>query len=75
MKMSSSSGVVLCMKCQSSHIDITGWVDRGAITVCSNCGCKGFIAGVSIGRADLSVKQVNEAQRDMAKPKYINRCV
>lgn len=67
-----SSGVIVCMKCQSSHIDIISWLNRGAVTICSSCGCKGFIAGVSIGRVDLSVEQVNQAKRDMAKPKLLS---
>lgn len=39
-----------------------------AITQCASCGCKGFIAGLSIGRVELHIEQINAAQRDMALP-------
>ena len=67
-----SSGVILCLKCGSSHIDVNHWSRHGAVTECANCGNRGFIAGLSIGRVDLHTEQINAAQRDMALP-AVNR--
>ena len=63
-----TSGVILCLQCGSSHIDINHWKRQGAVTECANCGCKGFISCLSIGRVNLQPDQIVKAQRDMALP-------
>ncbi|CVK17543.1 hypothetical protein SPSPH_018390 [Sporomusa sphaeroides DSM 2875] len=63
-----TSGVILCLQCKSSHVDILHWTGQGAVTQCANCGCQGFIACLSIGRVELHNEQINKAQRDMALP-------
>lgn len=63
-----TSGVILCFKCHSSHVDVLYWVRQGAITECVECGCKGFISGLSIGRVLLHNEQINQAKKDMAQP-------
>ena len=63
-----TSGVILCLQCQSSHVDVLYWTRLGAVTQCANCGCKGFISCLSIGRVNLQPEQIIKAQRDMALP-------
>ncbi|MBP1764407.1 MAG: hypothetical protein H6Q65_1465, partial [Firmicutes bacterium] len=40
-----SSGVVVCIRCGSSAVDIVKWVDNCAVMRCSHCGNRAATVG------------------------------
>lgn len=64
-----TSGIVLCMTCGSSHVDVIAWQNGCAVTSCAACGGKGAMIGISIGRAQIGNVHIRQAQRDIALPK------
>jgi len=63
-----SSGVVVCIRCGSSAVDIVKWVDNCAVMRCSHCGNRAATVGFTIGRVELTKQQHVDCLRDLALP-------
>ena len=67
----SMAGILFCMICGSSRVDIVGWIGLGHAAVrCSNCGKTGDLYGFTVGRCyTMNRDAVQEAYDDQALPR------
>ncbi|GAB6178973.1 hypothetical protein JCM14036_02920 [Desulfotomaculum defluvii] len=68
---------LFCLKCGSEIVDINNW-KMGTTTaevICTRCGNKGLIQGLTVGRVVLNGRQLAEASEDKAIPWWLRESV
>lgn len=65
--MTVTCGVLFCTNCGSSAVDVCSWesLDQ-AILECYDCGHTAIVEGFSVGRVQLTGKQLQAAAGDVA---------
>jgi hypothetical protein len=64
--MSEFVSVIFCRRCSSRYVEIKEWNDKTAIVYCRSCGNSTELKGFTLGRCQVSNKELGTARNTSA---------